>query len=337
MATTELPEGGGAALRASDLLDRLRAGDGAARSAAVLPTGFDPLDDVLEGGFRVHDLVLVGGRPGVGKTIVTLQWARNIALRGARAVYVCYEHDEATLFSRLLALELAETAPSDYTRQLGETRQRIRKLAAGALSPAEALREDLLLRAAAERIGAYGDRLELLRGSGARTGLAELAELLEAHKDEDVALFVDYLQKVPVGRDGLPESERVTHIAEGLKDLALSHSAAVVAVAAADGEGLRTRRMRTRHLRGSTSLAYESDIIVLLNAKEQAVSKVHFAFDTVKAEAFRDYVTFSLEKNRSGQALIDMEFRKDFPHFRFDPDGAFVAERLLDEERFVEE
>ena len=68
----------------------------------VLPTGFDPLDDVLAGGIRQGEVVLLGGKPGVGKTIASLQWARAMAQRGVVAVYLCYEHDEVTLLTRLL-------------------------------------------------------------------------------------------------------------------------------------------------------------------------------------------------------------------------------------------
>jgi hypothetical protein len=40
---------------------------------------------------------------------------------------------------------------------------------------------------------------------------------------------------------------------------------------------------------------------------------------------------FSIEKNRGGPNLIDLEFRKDFAHFRFEPDGGVVAEKLVSE------
>jgi hypothetical protein len=75
---------------------------------------------------------------------------------------------------------------------------------------------------------------------------------------------------------------------------------------------------------------------MILNDKFAIVSKVHLAYDEVKAKSFKDKAIFSIEKNRGGPALIDLEFRKDFPHYRFDPVGAHVTERLVDE-RFHEE
>jgi hypothetical protein len=43
---------------------------------------------------------------------------------------------------------------------------------------------------------------------------------------------------------------------------------------------------------------------------------------------------FSIEKNRDGPAQVDMEFRKDFPNYRFEPQGRFVAEQLVDDVLF---
>ena len=68
---------------------------------------------MLHGGIRAQDLVLVGGRPGIGKTVVALQWARWMAMQGQTAIYVCYEHSPHTLLGRLLALELGSLARPD--------------------------------------------------------------------------------------------------------------------------------------------------------------------------------------------------------------------------------
>ena len=48
-----------------------------------LPLGFSPLDDLLNGGLRPGELMIIGGAAGVGKTIFGLQLARNVALRQA--------------------------------------------------------------------------------------------------------------------------------------------------------------------------------------------------------------------------------------------------------------
>ena len=68
----------------------------------------------------------------------------------------------------------------------------------------------------------------------------------------------------------------------------------------------------------------------MLNDKITAVSKRHTAFDTVRADDFRGLVVLSIEKNRNGPSGINLEFRKDFVHYRFNPVGAVLEEELID-------
>ncbi len=56
------------------------------------------------------------------------------------------------------------------------------------------------------------------------------------------------------------------------------------------------------------------------------VAKVHLAYDSVKANSIKDQVVFSMEKNRGGPPLIDLDFREDFPQNLLEPMGSRVAE-----------
>jgi replicative DNA helicase len=144
-------------------------------------------------------------------------------------------------------------------------------------------------------------------------------------------VFVDYLQKIAMQPEPEHETEKVTRVVEELKDFALSNDVAVVALVAADWDGLRAGRVRLHHLRGSSALAYECDVAVILNEKHTAVARTHLAYDLGRAETFKQHVVFSVEKNRGGPALVDLEFRKDFTHYRFDPRGSYMSERSVDD------
>jgi replicative DNA helicase len=298
-------------------------------------TTFSPLDQVLGGGLRSEDLVLVGGRPGVGKTVATLQWARAVARSGHDAVYACYEHGEDALAARLLALELGELARPEDVPTLDKLRLLAREVTLGARRVRDLIEEHPIAADAYEVFRSYADRLHLLRANE-QTSLTALAAMVGAHCENGAALFVDYLQKVPAEPRGLDEAERVTRIAGGLKELALARDMAVVATVAADREGLVARRLRLHHLRGSTALAHEADVVITLNEKWSAVSKSHLAYDAGRARTYRQFVVFSVEKNRDGPAEVNLEHRKDFPSFRFDPEGRFVAEQLVDDVLFEE-
>ena len=145
-----------------------------------------------------------------------------------------------------------------------------------------------------------------------------------------LVVIVDYLQKVSVFPDPPTEEEQVRRSVEGLKELAMSQSVAVIAVVAADAEGVKAQRMRIHHLRGDTALAYEADVVLILNDKHRAVARHHVVYQPNVAEAFHGWVVFSLEKNRGGVDGVDFELRKRFSHACFDPAGGFLSEQLVD-------
>ncbi|MFA5891315.1 MAG: DnaB-like helicase C-terminal domain-containing protein [Actinomycetota bacterium] len=318
------------------LIDDLQDQDVAlARELIPIPTHFEPLDHALGGGLRAGELMVVGGPPGVGKTIATLQWARSIAMAGGTAIYACYEHDETALLTRLIALELGELPRYDGDEHIERLREGFRDVAEGRARLADVLTREEFVRRAYGRVREYAERLWLVRCSSVRTGVPALEEMVEQRKDDVTVLFVDYLQKVALHPESADDAEKATRVVEALKELALSHRIPVVAVVAGDRDGLSARRVRLNHLSSSAALAYEADVAIILNDKTSAVSKVHLAYDTVRAKTFRDYTVFSIEKNRGGPATLDLEFRKDFVYFRFNPSGGLVAERLVDE-RYAE-
>jgi len=314
----------------SSVLDDLMEG-GRAERPPESPTGFDPLDRVLGGGLRDRDLILIGGGPGVGKTVIALQWARSIARYGRSAIFACYEHDEASLFVRLVLLEAGELAKEKGTEVPANMRATVRSMVRGETPFTEALAADEILRVACARVAAYADDLWVFRASGSHTGLHELDGMLKEHDNGGAVLFVDYLQKVPAPSGAATEEQRVARVTEGLKEIALQREVPVVAAVAGDLSGLNARRLRMHHLRGSSALAYEADVVIMINDKYRAVSSVHTAYDPVRAEAFRSQVVITVEKNRDGDAPLDLEFTKDFDHYRFDPVGGFVGERLVDD------
>jgi replicative DNA helicase len=302
-----------------------------AADVRTVPTGWEVLDELLAGGLSAGELILLGGPPGVGKTITALQWARNVARDGHRVLYVCFEHEPATLLVRLLALEAAEASGGEA---VGRTLIEALESAESAGQPLEQTLQALPGGAQAlAQVRSYAQRLMIVRASGSHTTVDQIRSSVAAHSDPETntVVFVDYLQKIPVHPEPDYESEKVTRTVEGLKDLALELHVPVVVISAVHQTGLDVNRIRLHHLRGSSAVAFEADVVLMLNDKHKAVSKVHLSYDTRAARTFRDWVVFSLEKNRGGPNLVDLEFRKDFAHFRFDPSGGLVSEQLVNE------
>jgi replicative DNA helicase len=166
--------------------------------------------------------------------------------------------------------------------------------------------------------------------------LRQLAAEFRAQDGQRLVMVVDYLQKVPVIPEPSDEAEKVTRIVSGLKDIALSLEIPVIAIVAADREGLKAKRLRNHHLRGSSAINYESDIILILNDKYHIVAKVNIEFNPYQAQRYRDWVVVTIEKNRGGQDNVDLEYEKLFEYSCFDPTGRVTAEKLIEERLFNE-
>ena len=79
----------------------------------------------------------------------------------------------------------------------------------------------------------------------------------------------------------------------------------VLAITAADRDGLGAgHRMRTRDLRGSSALAYEADVVLILSSKENIVSREHLIYDLGAVKVFRRWTVVSVEKNRFGGGSV---------------------------------
>jgi replicative DNA helicase len=297
------------------------------------------LDEYLGGGLRAGELTLLGGPQGLGKTTLALQMLRNVAVDGGCALYLSYEHDAMTMMAKLVALESGEALGLD-----GLSLARVRAvLQKEDKSDGDLIRRLSELPGGADAIAAvasYADRLFIHEASGRHTSVDEIRRVIaEVHARGTCTpvVVVDYLQKIPLPGSTDVEEERVTTVVESLKDLCLELKVPVLAIVAADKEGISAgKRLRTSNLRGSSALAYEPDVVLILNDKFDVVARHHLVYDLGNAERFRGWAVLTIEKNRGGLANVDLEFRKRFEQSRFEVGGQPVEEQLVDERVFVE-
>lgn len=311
----------------TSLLDDVRSGEADVLGIGPVGTGFEPLDSVLGGGFLPGDVVLLGGQPGVGKTLCALQWARNISSQDRHVTFACFEHDESALLTRLLVQELAAVNSGVDATSHMRARKSVRDLMLGLISIDEAIKESPAIEKAFASLERFSPNLQLLRASTQHTTPHQLDSVSREHLAAGGVLVVDYLQKLPIpGASNL--DERFYRSIEIMKELAISHQITVIALSAASASGISANRLRMSDLRGSDALAHESDVVILMNNKVTATSDRHLKFDLTQLDKARRRTVFSIEKNRRGETDVHLEFKKDFGNFRFDPSGGFVSETL---------
>ena len=314
--------------------ERLRTGRHAAER--VWSTGYVGLDPVIGGGLRSGGLCLLAGPQGLGKTTFAVQLTRNVVREGRPVVYFSYEHDPEDLIEKLVALEAGELDDTDQAR-LTAIRAAFDAASGGTIE--ERLDAVPGGNEALARVRKYADLLYVHRSTGSATDLAAIRKAVDTtHHVTGLSpmVVVDYLQKVLVPEGPAEEAERTTTVVEGLKDLAIDASVPVLAIVAADKIGLETgRRMRVNHLRGSSALAYEADVVLILNSKYDIVARHHLTYDLHNAERFREWAVLTVEKNRFGRDGVELEFRKRFDQGRFEAEGRSVTEQLVDERVFT--
>lgn len=95
----------------------------------TVPTGSRHVDDLLDGGLRAGELVIVAGRPGAGKTAYALGLAADAASKGARVGIVSLEMGAGELADRVLSrsscVPLAKIRTGVMDSMLGEWREAV--------------------------------------------------------------------------------------------------------------------------------------------------------------------------------------------------------------------
>ncbi len=192
--------------------------------AGQVRSGFVDLDTLL-GGLKRSDLIVLAARPGLGKTSLALNVARNAAVgQHGRVAVFSLEMAAAQLAQRLLAAESGIDSTRLRLGEQSEAEERRVMHAMGVLAEAEIYVDDtavqrvMEIRAKARRLHQEQpldliivDYLQLIHGSAARSDnkVAEMSEISRALKELARELDVPVLACSQLSR--APE-QRVPHV-----------------------------------------------------------------------------------------------------------------------------
>ena len=210
------------------------------------PTGFTGLDRVLVG-MGEADLILVGARPGMGKTSFTMNIATNVAKSTKKAVCVfSLEMSAEQLVSRMIS---SEAMVNSYN------------LRSGQLSPDDWKKiADASMDLANTRI--------LIDDTSGMTVTAMKSKLRQV---KDLGLIViDYLQLMESERHSDNRALEVGEISRGLKLMAKDLRVPIICCAQLSrGPESRTdKRPQLSDLRDSGSIEQDADVVMFLYREE---------------------------------------------------------------------
>ena len=245
-------------------------------------TGFKRIDDCLLG-LRPGQMVVIGARPGVGKTSFALNLMTNAAFEGASVAFFSLEMSKVEIAQRLLAANARVGLQEIRSARIRNEQWPQILQATNELSQLDIMIDDTPgttvteIRAKARRI-LHGKKLGLV--------------------------IIDYLQLIspPAGqRRADSRATEVSEMSRGIKIMAKDLGVPVVALSQLNRtvENRTGKRPQLSDLRESGSIEQDADIVALL---DRSMNEDEAAREDRPA---MNETTFIIAKNRSG-ALADI-------------------------------
>ncbi len=214
-----------------------------------VPTGFEKLDD-LTSGFQKSDLIIIAGRPSMGKTAFALNITQHIAIeKGIPVAVFSLEMAKEQLSLRMLASEAKVNSQRLRKGFLGETDWPKLTTAAGRLSEAPIFIDD----------------------TPAITVLEMKAKARRLKSETDLGLIVlDYLQLMRGIKFKDSREQEISEISRSLKALAKELNIPVVALSQLNRrvEDRTNKRPQLADLRESGAIEQDADVITFIYRDE---------------------------------------------------------------------
>jgi replicative DNA helicase len=254
-----------------------------------IATGFEKIDEMTSG-LQDSDLIIVAGRPSMGKTAFALNLAQHAGVRlGKHAGVFSLEMSRQQLFLRMLCAQARVDAHQLSTGRLGARDWENLTRAFGELTEAPIYVDDTA-----------GISLFEMRAKARR---------LKAEKGLDL-LVVDYLQLMR-GRDRVENrNQEIAEISRSLKMLAKELNIPVIAVSqlsrAPEQRG-RDHRPQLSDLRESGAIEQDADVVMMLYREEY--------YNPEKLEV-QGLAELNISKQRNGPTgKVDLVFLRSFTRF----------------------
>lgn len=254
-----------------------------------IPTGISDLDAITTGLNR-SDLIIVGARPGMGKTTFALNLARNVAMQQNRTVaFFNLEMSKEQMVNRLLSSEALVSG---------------KKLRVGDLSPAEWSRIAVAASALC-KAPIYLDDTPSITAQEMKARLRRLPDL--------GAVFIDYLQLMRSAKRTENRVQEVSEITRSLKIMAKELNVPIIVCAqlARAIEKQSNHRPALSDLRESGSIEQDADQVLFLYREEyyKDQQKDPSAVETGTSEVI-------VAKNRHGElGTVKLAFSGEFTQF----------------------
>ena len=302
----------------------------ASASATYIPTGFEGLDNILDGGL-FPGLYIVGAISSLGKTTFCLQMADQIAAAGHDVLIFSLEMAR----SELIAKSISRLTVLQDLRQNGSTSnaKTTRGILTGSRYAAYSRTEQELIKKAVSLYGETARRIYITEGVG-DVGVKEIRERVQRHvriTGRHPVVVIDYLQIIAPADIRATDKQNTDKAVLELKRLSRDQKIPVVGISSFNRDNY-TQPVNLSSFKESGAIEYSSDVLIGLQytgmdyeegeSDKNREKRIRELLKQASADAKTgkaQHIHLKVLKNRNGsKGEMLLEFYPMFNYFRED-------------------
>lgn len=230
------------------------------KKAPFYPTGFESIDNILDGGLYAG-LYVVGAISSLGKTTFCLQMMDNIAERGQDVLIFSLEMARKELIAKSISrLTLLNDIDSNNTTRNAKT---TRGILTGKRYEKYSETEKRLIKYSIDIYKDYADRIYINEGVG-NIGINQIKQRVEQHlkfSEKPPVVLVDYLQILAPYNDRATDKQNTDKAVLELKRLSRDFNVPVVAVSSFNRDNY-TQPVNLSSFKESGAIEYSADVLI---------------------------------------------------------------------------
>lgn len=279
----------------------------------AIPTGFENLDKVFDGGLR-EGLYVIGALSSLGKTTFALQIADNIAEYANRSIlYFALEMGQYEMTAKSIS---RLTFYGAVTRKNEALAQSARSILNGKWKERFNKDQYANVKEALDHYGSFYHNIIFHDGSEDRPNVYDISKSVESYVSstgKKPVVFVDYLQIMAAADDRATDKANVTTSVNGLKKLATRFHIPVILISSFNRENYKNTASMVS-FKESGEIEYSSDVLIGLQFKGVREDP-NFNFEAARKQDPREIEAIIL-KNRNG-ATGDILNYDYYPKYNF--------------------